>query len=109
MNQSELIRRLTVLDSKCSVLLQLSAVVLALNMIPASIGKLDGFRQIISTIIALVFLLTSFLSLLVIWVNWEASEGTLRYRTFAYRVAIIMATIGLICMVVLTVSLFGVT
>jgi len=107
MDHNELIRRLTVLDSKCSALLQLAAVVLALTMIPASIGKLDGLREVLSIIIAFLFLLTSFLSLSVIWVNWEPSERTLGHRTFSYQVAIVIAAIGLICMAILTVSLIN--
>lgn len=108
MDRNELFRRLTILDSKCASLLQLSAVVLALNMITVSVGTLDGLRQIVSVVIALIFLLTCFLSIFVIWVNWEASEGTLKRRTLAYRVAVVIATIGLICMVVMTIlSLAG--
>lgn len=108
MDRSELVRRLAVLDTKCSALLQLSAVVLALNMISASIGEFGWLRHALGAIIASLFLATSFLSLLVICVNWEATESTLRRRTFAYRIAIIATAIGLVCMVGLTISSIGI-
>lgn len=99
-----LYERLTILDGKCSALLQLSSVILALNIIPVAIGKLSGIALALSKIVAIIFLFTSLLSLFVIWIEWEPSEAILRYRTYAYRFAVVLTAIGLICIAFLIIS-----
>jgi hypothetical protein len=103
MEKSEIIRRLTVLDSKCSALLQLSALILTLNMISASIKNIGGLKQILSATITFIFLFISLLSLTVIWVNWRVSNRTVKYRTIMYRINIAMTAIGLLFVVFLTI------
>ncbi len=102
--KKELYDRLTILDGKCSALLQLSSVIIALNIIPAAMGKLTGLPVTLNIIVAIIFLLTSLLSLLVIRVEWKPTEATLKHRTLAYRFAVMLTATGLLCMTILIIS-----
>jgi len=101
--QDELYNRLSILDSKCSALLQLSSVVLALNVIPATTGDLSGLTLAFSIIVAVGFLLVAFLSLSVIWIEWEPTVKTLSGRTCRYRAAFLLTWLGLLSMLILTI------
>jgi hypothetical protein len=98
MEREEFLRRLTVLDTKCTALLTLSGVVLALNMLAVTLGKMDTMKKIFSIFISLLFLISSFLALSVIWIDWKATDVTLKNRTKAYKLAVIIEAIGLVCM-----------
>jgi hypothetical protein len=94
-NQEDLNRRLGILDHKCSALLELSSVVLALNIIPAVSGNLTDVGSILSAIISITFLISSLLSLFVLWIDWQPTEKVLGFRTLIYRVCIFLTAIGL--------------
>jgi hypothetical protein len=97
-NERDLNQSLGILDQKCSALLQLSSVVLALNIIPAVSGKLDQVESLLSGAIAIIFLINSLLSLFVLWINWQPSEQTLVFRTYMYQVCVGLTAIGLAAM-----------
>jgi clan AA aspartic protease len=102
-DQKELYERLNILDSKCSGLLQLSSVILALNVIPAVGGKLTGFSQVLSILVAVLFLVTSLLSLYVLQIEWQPTSKTLQRRTMAYRISLVLTVIGLFCVAALII------
>jgi hypothetical protein len=102
-DQKELYERLSILDSKCSGLLQLSSVILALNVIPAVGGKLTGFSQVLSILVAILFLVTSLLSLYVLQIEWQPTSKTLQRRTMAYRISLVLTVIGLFCVAALII------
>ncbi len=91
----DLNRRLGIIDHKCSALLELSSVVLALNIIPAVSGNLTPVGSLLSAVISVAFLISSLLSLFVLWVDWGATEQTLQFRTRIYRFCIFLTAIGL--------------
>ncbi len=104
MQKSELYERLSILDNKCAALLDLSSLVLAISVISASLSKDAGLPPELSIgegVIAVLFLTTSLLSLVVIWVKWDPTETTLKYRTIMYKTAVILTGIGLIFMAIL--------
>lgn len=92
---AELNKRLGILDHKCSALLELSSVVLALNIIPAVSGNLTQVGSLLSAVISVAFLISSLLSLFVLWLDWQPTEETLRFRTRIYRICIFLTAIGL--------------
>lgn len=104
MEMDQLYERLNILDNKCSALLQLSSVILALIIIPVAFGKLSGLALTLSLSIAILFLVTSLLSLFVIWIIWEPTEVILSWRTGVYRIAVILTAIGLVCMATLIIT-----
>jgi len=101
----ELYERLNILDTKCSALLQLSAIVLTIGTIPVTSGQIAGFSLILSLVIASIFLISSLLSLSVIWIKWEASMKTLVWRTYAYKISHTLTAIGLAVIAVLIFAL----
>jgi len=108
MEMNQLYERLNILDNKCSALLQLSSVILALTIISATFGKLTGLAVTLSLSIAVLFLITSLLSLFVIWIRWTPTKATVDHRTCMYRIAVILTAIGLICMASLIITSIGV-
>jgi hypothetical protein len=98
MDQEQLYRRLDILDNKCSALLQLSSVVLALNVIPAVITDTSGLALTLTIVVVSLFLLSSVLALSVIWVNWSPTERTLTLRSRTYRVALVATGLGVFAM-----------
>jgi hypothetical protein len=94
-SQDDLNRRLGILDHKCSALLELSSVVLALNIIPAVSGNLSDVGSILSAIISITFLISSLLSLFVLWIDWQPTEKVLSFRTSIYRICIFLTAVGL--------------
>jgi hypothetical protein len=99
----ELYSKLNILDAKCSALLQLSSVILALNIIPAASGELAGLSLKLSMGIAVLFLATSLLSLNVIRIEWYPDEALLKRRTMAYSIALYLTAVGLIMMAALII------
>ena len=99
----DLYSNLNILDAKCSALLQLSSVILALNIIPAASGELAGLSLKLSLGIAVLFLITSLLSLYVIRIEWEPDEPLLKRRTIAYSIALYLTAVGLIMMAALII------
>lgn len=95
LSRQELNQRLSILDHKCSALLELSSVVLALNIIPAISGNLSKMGSILSAIISVAFLISSLLSLFVLWIDWHPTEETVRFRTSIYSTCIALTAIGL--------------
>ncbi|WNZ24930.1 hypothetical protein HJG54_20130 [Leptolyngbya sp. NK1-12] len=91
----DLNRRLGILDHKCSALLELSSVVLALNIIPAVSGNLSDVGSLLSAIISVTFLVSSLLSLFVLWIDWQPTEQVVEFRTSIYRFCIFLTAIGL--------------
>lgn len=109
-NQQDLHRKLGIVDHKCSALLELSSVVLALNIIPAVSGNLTDIGSKLSAIISIAFLISSLLSLFVLWIDWAPSQETLVFRTLIYRICIFLTAIGLTAIAALmltALNLFG--
>lgn len=101
---AELNARLSILDHKCSALLELSSVVLALNIIPAVSGNLTNLGSLLSGTISIAFLISSLLSLFVLWIDWDATEQTLLFRTRIYRFCIFLTAIGLMAIAALMLT-----
>lgn len=93
--------KLSILDGKCSALLQLSAIILAIGIIPATSGKVEGSELILAAFIAGDFLITSLLLLSVIWYSNNPSAKLLSIRSKAYNFSLILIGIGLIAMGIL--------
>uniref|UniRef100_A0A7C4TVQ4 DUF202 domain-containing protein n=1 Tax=Caldisericum exile TaxID=693075 RepID=A0A7C4TVQ4_9BACT len=101
LSTEEIYERLTILDGKCSALLELSAIILTIGTIPITSGKFSGLPFVLSLIITVTFLLVSILSLTVIWVEWEPTIKTLNWRTIAYRISVILSGAGLFLIAIL--------
>lgn len=55
LNESEIYNRLTILDGKCSALLQLSAIILMIGIIPATVVKIERICRIIALFACAIF------------------------------------------------------
>ena len=104
-DHSALYDRLTILDGKCSALLQLSAVVLSIGIIPATMSNVLVAYRLLCLVATGSFLVVSILSLTVIWVDWIPSEATVKWRTGAYRLAVVLTGLGLLSTAALVVTL----
>jgi hypothetical protein len=104
LHRQELHKKLGIVDHKCSALLELSSVVLALNIIPAVSGNLSSVGSKLSAVISVAFLISSLLSLFVLWIDWEPSQETLIFRTRIYRICIFLTAIGLIAIAALMLT-----
>jgi hypothetical protein len=99
MTESEKIHEsLTVLDGKCSALLQLSGVILAIATIPVTSGKVAGVELLIAAFIAGDFLVTSLLLLYVLWFSSSPSATLLAARARIYNLSLVLVGIGLLAM-----------
>ena len=106
MRRSELLRRLTILDGKSTVLLSISAIILTIFTIPIATHRLDGVLLNLSVTIAATFLAVSLLALSVLRVNWDPTEGLLNYKSKAFKFAIILTALGLIQVATFIVSAY---
>lgn len=104
-SQEAFYTRLSILDAKYSALLQLSSVVLALNIFPALSGRMDGLERELTVATVLIFLGCSLILLFVIWVDWRPSKRVLALRTVLYRTAVVLSAVGLVCVAATTVIL----
>ncbi|MDQ3974410.1 MAG: hypothetical protein M3276_08790 [Actinomycetota bacterium] len=98
MSYDPLYRKLDILDSKCSTLLQLSSLVLALNVIPVAIVEQSRLALALTVVVAVPFLFSSLLALSVIWVDWAPTQRTVVVRTRTYLIALVATALGVIAM-----------
>lgn len=96
LSQDVCYQRLNILDAKCTSLLQLCAVLAAIQSIPTAATEAPIWVRAIGASSVLVFLLVSFLALGVLAVEWEPSCVEVERRTKAYMRCRNWARVGLL-------------
>lgn len=96
LSQQVCYQRLNILDAKCTSLLQLCAVLAAIQSIPTATTAAPIWVRAIGASSVLVFLLVSFLALGVLAVEWEPSCDEVDRRTNVYMRCRNWARVGLL-------------
>lgn len=96
LTRNERYERLNILDSKCTSLLQLTAILSAIEVIPIAASDAPTVVKLLGLLSVMTFVAVGLLAVGVLAVDWDPSEDEIKCRTAIYNRCRVLTRVGLV-------------